>query len=220
MIDQVIISWLTNFAYVAIFFAIIASTIAIPIPEDIVLLIAGYLAASHVLNIWIVLVVSVFAVVIGDNIGYWIGRQGGGFLLERYLHSNIQNWVRKHYNKHGAKTVFFSRFLTGIRNLFHITAGASGMHWKTFFTYDLMGALVAVPVVVFVGFAFGRYVSPIARVITTIDTVLLYGAVIVFLIIAILACIFREQTKNFILTKVLHKNIKNRLEQRWYYRVR
>ncbi|MDO8661326.1 MAG: DedA family protein, partial [Candidatus Woesearchaeota archaeon] len=191
----------------AIFFAILASTIAIPIPEDIVLLIAGYLAASHVLNIWTVLVVAIFAVVIGDNIGYWIGRQGGGFLLEKYLHTNIKKWVRKHYKKHGPKTVFFSRFLTGIRNLFHITAGASGMRWKTFFAYDLLGALIAVPLVVFIGFVFGKYLPHITRVITAIDTILIYGVIIMLLILAILACIFREQAKNFMLTKILHKNI-------------
>ncbi len=220
MIEQLITNWLTQFAYLALFLAIIASTIAIPIPEDIVLLVAGYLAANHLLNLWAVILVSLLAVILGDNTGYWLGRKGGGFLLERFINTNIQTWVKKHYRKHGPKTVFFSRFMTGIRNLFHLTAGASGMKWKTFFIYDLLGAIIAVPLVIGIGFVFGKYLGHITWIITTLDSILLYGLLIFILLLALFACVFREQAKTFVLTKILHKKIKNKLEQQWYYRVK
>lgn len=220
MIDQFILTWITHFAYLAIFLALIASTIAVPIPEEIVLLIAGYLASQQVLNFWIVLGVSLLAIIIGDNIGYQLGKHGGGFLLERFMHTRIQKWVQTHFTKHGPKTVFLSRFMTGIRNIFHITAGASGMSWTTFFFYDLLGALIATPIVLAIGYFFGAHLSIFARIIKTIDTTLLIGFLIVLLILALLACFFREQTKNLILTKLLHKRIKNRLEKSWYYKIK
>src|SRR5262249_57193347 len=103
----------------------------VPVPEESVLLVAGFLVWTGQLRLDIVLVVGVISAVVGDNIGYWLGRRFGRVWLERHAH-----WILGHperlgamqrfMGRRGATAVIIARFLPGLRFMAGPLAGAPG----------------------------------------------------------------------------------------------
>jgi undecaprenyl-diphosphatase len=92
-----------------------------------------------------VMVAAFLGAVIGDNIGYWLGRRYGRGLLERHGHRLRISDERlakadEYYRSHGGKTVFLGRFIPFVRSVGFILAGVSKMPWKRFIVYDAAGA--------------------------------------------------------------------------------
>ncbi len=138
------------------FAIIVICGLGIPIPEDVVLLVAGALAAVEGRS-WIEVSVLMYVAVIGgDSLMFLIGRHLGGKLLQSQLG---QQWfperqrarVQRFFRKHGAKSLFFARFLPGIRSLVFFSAGSIGVPYLTFLTLDGLAALLSVPVFVWLG---------------------------------------------------------------------
>jgi hypothetical protein len=93
------------------------------------------------------MIAAAVGAVIGDNIGYWIGRRFGRGFLERHGHRIFISRERLEkadafYRKHGGKTVFLARFVPVARSVGIILAGVSEMPWKRFFLYDIAGAVL------------------------------------------------------------------------------
>jgi undecaprenyl-diphosphatase len=115
------------------------------------LVILGGVYASEVGNppLWLpgVMLAAAVGAVIGDNIGYWIGRRFGRGFLERHGERLFISKERldkgdAFYRKHGGKTVFLARFVPVARSVGVILAGVSEMPWKRFFAYDIAGAVL------------------------------------------------------------------------------
>jgi membrane protein DedA with SNARE-associated domain len=107
-------------------------------------------------------VVGVCAAVLGDNFGFAIGYRGGRPLFERYLH--IFPWFRpavargeRLFEEYGSVTIFFARFLFGLRILAGPLAGVMRMSWKKFALFNVLGALVWVTVISAIGYFFGEH---------------------------------------------------------------
>ena len=84
---------------------------------------------------------------LGDNLGYWIGRRFGRGFIERHgrkLFITPERLVaaERFYQRHGGKTVFFGRFVPVVRSVGFIVAGVAGMEWKRFIVYDVAGAVL------------------------------------------------------------------------------
>lgn len=144
----------------AICLAVTLGNIGLPIPEETILILAGYLAWQGQILLPLVLGVGIVSAIAGDNLGYWIGRKYGPGAIERYGH-----WVlitpkrleatRRFVTRHGAVGVFAARFLTGLRFLAGPLAGATGLQPPRFFVANLLGAVVYVPLAVGAGYAVG-----------------------------------------------------------------
>ncbi len=144
----------------AICLAVILGNVGLPIPEETILILAGYLAWQGQSPLPLVLGVGIVSAIAGDNLGYWIGRKYGPEAIERYGH-----WVlmtpkrleatRRFVTRHGAVGVFAARFLTGLRFLAGPLAGATGLQPPRFFVANLLGAVVYVPLAVGAGYAVG-----------------------------------------------------------------
>jgi membrane protein DedA with SNARE-associated domain len=179
------INYISHVSYLAIFALMALGGAGFPIPEDVVLLVAGYLASPsvNVLSLWPTLIVCVIAIIVADNIGYRIGKHGG-----RHIKKVMPNWLlktAKHYFKHhGAKTIFISRFLSGIRNIFPIAAGMTKMPWRKFFIYDSLGGIISVPIVVLVGYFFGSYLNEIVFFFKRTER--LIAAIFIIVLLAVL----------------------------------
>lgn len=154
--------FIADYGYWAVAVALLCENAGIPVPGETTLLLASFLAYSEQkLHLgWIILVGTV-AATIGDNLGYAIGQYGGRPLLERYQHifrippGTIARGERL-FERYGAATIFFARFIFGMRVIAGPLAGVLRMQWGLFAIFNLLGAVVWVTAIAVVGYLFGR----------------------------------------------------------------
>jgi undecaprenyl-diphosphatase len=137
----------TQVGYGALFALVFAESAGLPVPGETALLGAGALAGAGHLLLPIVIAVGAIAAILGDNLGYWIGRRGGRVILLRdgRFAGHRRRAVAKgdaFFARHGAKTVFLGRWVPGVRVVGAVLAGASAMPWRVFLFYNATGALV------------------------------------------------------------------------------
>ncbi|HXW83340.1 MAG TPA: DedA family protein [Candidatus Binataceae bacterium] len=155
-----IANWLATWGYVGIFVCVFIGNIGVPVPEETVMLIAGFLAAREILDLRMVYVVVIGSAVTGDSCGFVVGRTGGQRLMQRLANSFA--FVRPRYDRlqlffrtHGNKAVFMARFIAGARFMAGPMAGACGMPFFRFLGWNVLGALVWCTLVVTVGYLVG-----------------------------------------------------------------
>jgi membrane-associated protein len=133
-------------AYVALFVLIVAESSGAPVPGETALITAGVLASHGQVRIELVLPLAAFAAIIGDNVGYAIGRSGGRRLLERpgFLEQH-RHRVLEHgepfFARHGAKAVFLGRWVAGLRIAAAWLAGINRMPWPQFLFWNALGGI-------------------------------------------------------------------------------
>ena len=165
------IQYIEQFSYVAIVLLMLVGSVGLPFPEEIVMLAAGYAAQTGYMNLYGAIIVSFIAVLLGDLVGYYIGHRGGK-LFKRLLSQEKFMRVEKYFERHGSKTIFFSRFLAGIRVFFPIAAGATKMPLKEFLLWDTLAALIWVPLMVLLGYWFGAFIPAIIQWFRKADLVM------------------------------------------------
>ena len=185
-------SFLEHWGYLGIFLAVVFGNMGAPIPEESVLMLAGYAASRGVLHLPLVLIVGIVSAVAGDNLGYWIGRRYGRKAIERFGHLAFVPPARlakltAFMARYGALAIFAARFVVGVRTLAGPLAGATGMRPLTFAAANLLGALVYVPYAVAIGYGIGWSVGDVlTRVFTgRVDAIILGLLAIALLIGAI-----------------------------------
>jgi membrane protein DedA with SNARE-associated domain len=134
-----------NLGYGILFVLILIESAGAPVPGETSLIAAGVLASEGHLSLPIVFAVAISAAVIGDNLGYLVGRRVGHRLLTR-----PGRWERQRlqfldegehfFSRHGGKTVFFGRWLPVLRFTAALLAGVNEMPWRRFFVFNLAGA--------------------------------------------------------------------------------
>ncbi len=150
-----------SYGYVVLFFLVGLESLGIPLPGETALVTAAAIAALGHLSIYVVVATAAAAAIIGDNGGYWIGREGGIALVRRYgrvLHLNESHLERAHafFERHGPKTVFIGRFIALLRTWAAVLAGAGHMPYGTFMLYNAFGAVCWSVIFGTLGYVFGR----------------------------------------------------------------
>jgi len=135
-----------DFGYPLLFLAVAAESSGVPIPGETALIAAAVLASAGKLQIELVIPIAAVAAIVGDNIGYQIGRHGGRWLLERpgrLQRQRSQALVNGEafFDRHGPKAVFLGRFVLGLRTWASWLAGATHMRWRTFFLWNALGGI-------------------------------------------------------------------------------
>ena len=118
----------------------------VPVPGETALIAAGVLASKGRLSIELVILIAAAAAIVGDNIGYWIGRKGGRKLLEaqgplRDYRMKVIEHGQPFFDKHGAKSVFLGRWFAGLRIAAAWLAGINHMRWGTFLFWNAAGGV-------------------------------------------------------------------------------
>ena len=160
---EVLRSHFTSHGYWTLAITLLLENAGIPLPGETVLLFASFLAfQQHELSLGLIILVATAACTLGDNLGYWIGFRGGRPLLLRY-----QNFFRvsdekiargeKLFERFGPATVFFARFVFGIRVIAGPLAGVLHMPWRRFVIWNFLGATLWVTVISCVGYLFGQH---------------------------------------------------------------
>jgi membrane protein DedA with SNARE-associated domain len=136
-----------HYGLIALFLVVMLESGGVPLPGETALVAAAIFASQGNLDIIEVIVVAAAAAIIGDNLGYWVGRTGGRKLLERVplldrWSSRALPWSERFFKRHGGKTIFFARFFSVLRVTAAWVAGISRMHWWTFFLWNAAGGIV------------------------------------------------------------------------------
>jgi membrane protein DedA with SNARE-associated domain len=139
---------LNTLGYPAVTLFIMIQGIGIPLPGGTMLLLASFYAATnHHLQIPIIIVCAALGAIVGDNIGYRIGRTGGKTVVERYgryifLKPEHLERAQRFFAKYGDKTVFFGRFIAVLRPWTGFLAGVNHINWRTFFVCNAAGSIL------------------------------------------------------------------------------
>ncbi len=179
---------LENYGYIIVFSAIMIESMGVPFPGETMLLIASaYAASSDSITIFGVIACAAGGAIVGDSLGYWIGREGGRKLIRKYgkfvgLTDNRYQQAQNYLKKHGGKAVFFGRFVSVARTWIAVLVGAHHFNYPRFLVYNVLGGIVWATLYGMIGYLFGtnlplveKWVSRAGITITVIAaSVLLY----------------------------------------------
>jgi membrane protein DedA with SNARE-associated domain len=142
--------------------------LGLPVPEDISLIAAGYIAHTGRVNVHTAFVVCLASVLAGDTLAFVLGTFFGARVLEsrhfrRFFTRRKQIRVRAYFRKYGSKVIFVGRFLPGLRFSIFFSAGTLGVRPTVFLVYDTLAALLSVPTLVYAAWFFGEHIDKVAR---------------------------------------------------------
>lgn len=156
--------------YVGLFSVVFAESgifIAAFLPGDSLLFTSGILAGQNVFDVYTLFILFVGAAVLGNSFGYWFGRTFGIQLFQRgnkrFFKVEHLEKTRVFYEKYGAKSIVFARFVPVIRTFIPIFAGIAEMRYQQFLLYNIVGAILWVSILLFMGFFLGTTVRDIEK---------------------------------------------------------
>ena len=171
---------LDRYGYAAIAALITLESLGLPVPGETVLIAAAAYAGAGSLDIIAVVLIAVVAAIVGDNIGYAIGRFGGRALVVRYgryvlISEQRLNVAERFFDRHGGAIVTVARFIEGLRQLNGLVAGITGMPWRRFLAFNALGAGLWVGVWAGLGYTAGGHLTAIYQQFSRYQGLLLGG---------------------------------------------
>ena len=170
------------FGYPLLFLLVMSESSGLPIPGETSLIAAAVLASQGKLEIALIVPLAAVAAIVGDNIGYTIGRKGGRWLLERP--GAFQRQRREvlligepFFEAHGPKAVFFGRFVLGLRVWASWLAGGTRMPWRSFVLWNALGGICWATAIGLIAYFLGNSAG------SAIETFGVYGLVAVLIAI-------------------------------------
>jgi len=157
---------LDHWGYAAVGFLLFVEDFGVPTPGETVLIAASVYAGAGRLNIVAVGLIGLAAAVLGDNLGYGIGRFGGRNLALRFGRYVFLTEARlakteAFFTRHGGKIVTVARFIEGLRQANGIIAGITGMPWLRFLAFNALGAALWVGTWTCLGYLAGNHITTI-----------------------------------------------------------
>lgn len=166
MIEEWLNQYAPNAPYLIIFGVLLLAGFGLPLPEDIPLMIGGYLCGetSGHPHLWIMIPGCMLAILGADSLIFLAGRRWGQSINRHWLMKRIvgvRNIARARvlFRRHGAKFVFFARFLPGVRTPAFFTAGTFKMPYRRFILWNGSAALFSVPWVVLLAYYFSEEIE-------------------------------------------------------------
>ncbi|MEV7965935.1 DedA family protein [Sphaerisporangium sp. NPDC088356] len=177
---------LDHYGYLVVGALVFLEDFGVPVPGETILIAASVYAGAGQLNIAAVAATALAAAVIGDNIGYLIGRSGGRALIHRYgryifLPERRFQAAEAFFHRHGAPIITVARFIDGFRQFNGIVAGTTGVEWRRFLTFNVLGAVLWVGLWTTVGYLAGTNINKVY------DDLVRYQTYLLFAVIALIA---------------------------------
>ncbi len=166
--------------YFGVFILMAAESTMVPLPSELVMPFAGYLAYTGKFNFLFVCFISALGTIFGSLLSYYIGEYGGEPFLEKYgkyllINKRDLEWTHKWFNHHGEKTIFISRFIPVVRHLISIPAGIAEMNIKRFTIFTFLGGFLWNTFLAYLGYQLGKnwtmvhhYISPLRYVVVAL----------------------------------------------------
>ena len=176
-----------SWALVLLFLLIAVESAGLPLPGETALVASGVLASQGKLSIEAVIPVAAAAAIVGDNCGYWLGREGGRPLLERWSivsrHAQkVLPRAERLFAKHGGKTVFFGRFIAVLRITAAWMAGISHMTWWRFLLYNAAGGILWATLIGLVAYYSGQAAADAIQTYGLIAAVVVVVGIVAFVV--------------------------------------
>lgn len=157
---DLLVSFFTDYGYWAVLFVSIICGFGVPIPEDITLVSGGIIAGLYPenVNVHLMFVVSMFGVLLGDSVMYWLGRIYGVKILRfkpvrRVINLKRLRMVRQKFEQYGNRVLFTARFLPGLRAPIYTISGITRrVSYTRFVLIDFFAAVISVPIWVYLGY--------------------------------------------------------------------
>lgn len=195
--------YLTQFKYLAFFLLLLLCGLGLPIPEDIVIVIGGYLSHLKETEFLPTLLTLYVGAISGDFCLYWIGRRYGQDILK---HRRLQ-WffpekrikaINYYFHTYGSRTFFFARFLVGLRSTIFLSGGAFKVPFRKVLLMNGLAASFSVTAVASLGYFFGDQLDQLLFWMKRVERVLILvvGVVIGFVIMAFIRFL-KKQEANF-----------------------
>ena len=186
--------WLADlfarYGYAVVFVGVFLENTGLPVPGETALLAGAAMAHFGRLSLPWVVVTAVGGAVLGDNLGFFVGRRYGRALVERFgsrlglTRARLRQFDR-FFERHGGRTVFIARFVTGLRVFGALLAGASGLRWPTFVFYNAAGAITWSTAIAIAGYSLAYSWETLERWIgrSGLIALALVGAVVVISVV-------------------------------------
>ncbi len=192
-------SLLQHWGYWVVFGAMLLENAGLPLPGETVTLLGGYAAGSGHLNVFGVMAAAAGGAILGDNLGYWVGRRAGwGLVLRvgRLLRRSPEQMesLRTSFLRHAGKSVLIGRFVAVLRVLAGPLAGAVHMPYRRFVLFNCLGAVLWAGTMVSLAWLGGRWI-PFERMVTGVVEFGLGALVLVVVLLAIPRLISRFEER-------------------------
>ncbi len=180
-----------RYGYLAVLLAIAIESTGIPFPGETALIIAAvYAGTGGHLSIAGVIVAAAAGAILGDNLGYTIGRLGGYPLLRRFgkvlrLNERHLAYAAAYFQRHGDKTVFFGRFFAVLRAWAAFLAGVNRMPRRSFFIWNALGGIIWATSYGILGYLLGNNLPLLERILRILGL----GGAIVLVVVVVAALI-------------------------------
>ena len=188
-IFRTVVEW----SYLGVFVLLLACGLGFPCPEEVALIGGGYAVYKQDggwLEVALMVAVAMIGVLVGDVLLWLIGRRVGDHservpIIGRHLTKARMKRARRLFRRHGAKAVFFGRFLFGIRAVTFFIAGSMRVPLLTFVVMDMLAALISVPISVVLAWHFGAELELAAAWVKQGGRVILVGVAILAVMVAV-----------------------------------
>lgn len=151
-------------AYVVVFSILVLCGLGLPLPEDVSLILGGYLAYSKAVDVDVMIAVCFLGILSGDSSIFFMGRRVGrnlkpGSWIGKLVTPDRLAKVEEYFARYGQKIVMAARFMPGLRAAVYFAAGASGLSYPRFILFDGLAACISAPVFVLGGKHFGGEIT-------------------------------------------------------------
>jgi len=164
-LTQILTSLISTYGYFAVFILMTAESALIPIPSEVTMTFAGFLAGIGVMNIWVAILIGAFGNLVGSLLAFWLGQKMG----EEWIRRAIKKWGKfilvhekdfdlalSWFKKYGQGITFGSRLLPIVRTFISLPAGIAEMDITKFGIYTFIGSLLWSGVLAFLGLKLGQ----------------------------------------------------------------
>ena len=177
--------YVDQYGYVILFFGVMLENASLPVPGETILIIASFYSHHGNLVLTDVILLATVGCILGDNISFYLGRRlGRPFILQYgkffFITTHRLGQVEAFFHRHGDKTIFLQRWITGVRVIGALVAGTTKMPWSRFLLFNCLGAITWVMTISLLTYVFAVNLPVLLKILSRSGWALL--AVVVLLI--------------------------------------
>ncbi len=179
-----LVQWAGYVGLTLIIFAETGLLVGFFLPGDSLLVTAGLLAADPAfgLNVWLLGLILTVAAIVGDTVGYHVGKTAGPRIFTRedslFFHKDHLLKAQAFYEKHGGKTIIIARFMPIVRTFAPVVAGVGRMQYPSFLAYNVVGGVLWIWSMLLTGFILARTVPGVAAHVEKVILVVVFLSIL------------------------------------------
>jgi membrane protein DedA with SNARE-associated domain len=190
MIAELLSGYITQLisaiGYAGVFILMTLESAALPVPSEVVMPFAGYLAYQGTFNLYLISIIGAVGCTAGSVLSYYVGYKGGRPFIEKYgkyffIESSRMELAETWFKKYGDRAVFFSRLLPVVRTFISLPAGIGRYDLKKLITFSFIGSLPWCFALAYVGFSLGPFWNKIIGFFNGLDIIVIAAIVLVAL---------------------------------------